>query len=55
MEKIIIKIILDNIEITIIQTITFKFENMMHLFSISLQKSTLELKTLKCPWFSSHY
>ena len=32
MEKIIIPIILVNIEITIIQTI-FLFENMMHLFS----------------------
>ena len=33
MEKIIITIILDNIEITIIQTITFEFENMIHYFS----------------------
>ena len=33
MEKIIITIILVNIEITIIQTINFEFENMMHLFT----------------------
>ena len=38
MEKIIITIILGNIEIPIIQTIIFEFENMMHLFVISLQK-----------------
>ena len=33
-EKIIITIILVNIEITIIQTIIFKFENVMHLFNL---------------------
>ena len=38
MEKIIITIILVNIEITIIQTIVFEFENMMYLFSMSLPK-----------------
>ena len=38
MEKIIITIILVNIEISIIQTIIFEFENMMHLFIISLKK-----------------
>ena len=35
MEKIIITIILVNIEITVIQTIIFEFENMMYLFSMS--------------------
>ena len=38
MEKIIITIILVNIEISIIQIIIFAFENLMHLFIISLQK-----------------
>ena len=37
---IIITIILDNIEITIIQTITFEFENMIH-YSVFLSKKTL--------------
>ena len=37
MEKIIIMIILVNIEITIIQMIIFEFENMMYLFSIIIQ------------------
>ena len=41
MEKIIITIILVNIEITIIQTIIFEFENMMYVFSMSLQKNSL--------------
>jgi hypothetical protein len=41
MEKIRITIILVNIEITIIQTIIFEFENMMYLFSMSLPKNTL--------------
>ena len=40
MEKIIITIILVNIEIMIIQTIIFLFENMMYLFSMSLPKKT---------------
>ena len=39
MEKFIITITLVNIEITIIQTIMFEFENMMYLCSISLQKT----------------
>ena len=43
MEKIIITIILDNIEITIIQTITYEFENMIH-YSVFLSKTTL------CNW-----
>ena len=38
MEKIIIMIILVNIEIMIIQTIIFEFENMMQLFSIFQKK-----------------
>ena len=45
MEKIIITIILVNIEFTIIQTIIFEVENMMYLFSMSLPKT---LSTLKC-------
>ena len=44
MEKIIITIILVNIEITIIQTIIFEFENMMYLFSMSLPKNTENLE-----------
>jgi hypothetical protein len=38
MEKNIITIILVKIEIKIIQTIIFGLENMMYLFSMSLQK-----------------
>ena len=38
MEKIIIMIILVKIEITIIEMIIFKFENMMYLLSLSLPK-----------------
>ena len=38
MEKIIITILLVNIEVTIIEKIIFELENMMHLLSISLQK-----------------
>ena len=45
MEKIRIMIILVNIEISIIQTIIFEFENMMHLIIISLQKDTLLMRT----------
>ena len=41
MEKIIIMIILVKIEITIIEMIIFKFENMMYLLSLSLPKNTL--------------
>ena len=41
MESIIITIILVNIEITIIQTIIFEFENTMYLFSMSLPNNTL--------------
>jgi hypothetical protein len=41
MEKIIITIILVNIEITIIQTIIFEFENVLYLFTMSLPKKTL--------------
>ena len=41
MEKIIITIILVNIEITIIQTIIFESENMLYLFSMSLPKNAL--------------
>jgi hypothetical protein len=40
MGKIIITIILVNIEITINQAIIFEFENMMYLFSLSLPKNT---------------
>ena len=40
MEKFIIPIILVNIEIPIIQSIIFEFENMLHLFIIYLQKNT---------------
>ena len=43
-KKIIITIILVNIEIPIIQTIIFEFENMMHLFSVSRQKIGENLK-----------
>ena len=39
MEKIIITIILVNIEITIIQTINFEFENMMYLFTENFEIS----------------
>uniref|UniRef100_A0A8C5A2F0 E3 ubiquitin protein ligase n=1 Tax=Gadus morhua TaxID=8049 RepID=A0A8C5A2F0_GADMO len=46
MGKIILQIILVNIELTIIQTIIFEFENMLHLFSMSLPKKT-ELRTFK--------
>ena len=42
MGKIIITIILVNIEITIIQTIIFEFDN-MYLFSMSLPKKKLNL------------
>ena len=38
MGKIMITIILVNIEITIIQTIIFGFENMLYFFSMSLAK-----------------
>ena len=38
---IIIRIILVNIEITIIQTIILEFEIMMYLFSMSLPKNSL--------------
>ena len=38
-KKIIITIILVDIEITIIQMIIFEFEYMMYLFSMSLPKS----------------
>ena len=41
MEKIMITIILVIIEIMSIQTIIFEFENMMHLFSMSLPKKPL--------------
>ena len=41
MEKILIVIILVDIEIKIIQTIVSVFENMMYLFSMSLPKRTL--------------
>ena len=43
MEKIIITIILVNIEITIIQTINFEFENMMHLFTEKLWNVPLKI------------
>ena len=46
MEEIIIMIILVNIEIMIIQTIIFEFENMMNLFSMTMPKNTLQLRTL---------
>jgi hypothetical protein len=39
MKTIIITIILVNIDITIIQTIIFEFENMRYLFSMSLPKT----------------
>ena len=38
MGNIIITIVLVNIEIPIIQTLIFEFENMLHLFSMSLPK-----------------
>jgi hypothetical protein len=38
MEKIIITIILVNLEITIIQTIIFEFKNIIYWFSMSLPK-----------------
>jgi hypothetical protein len=41
MGKIIITIIKINIEIMIIQTINFEFENLMYLFTMSLPKETL--------------
>ena len=41
MEKILITIILVNIDIATIQAIIFEFENMMYLFSMSLPKNTL--------------
>ena len=41
MEKIIITITLINIEIRMIQTIIFEFENMMYLFIMSLPNNTL--------------
>jgi hypothetical protein len=41
MGKIIITITLVDIEITIIQTIIFEFENMLYLFSMTLPKKTL--------------
>ena len=40
MEKIIITIILVNIEIEITQTIISEFEHVMYLFSVSLPKNT---------------
>jgi hypothetical protein len=42
--RIIITIILVNIEIMIIQTMIFEFENMMYLFSLSLPKNTFNLE-----------
>ena len=50
MEKIIIMIILVNIELTIVQTIIFEFESMMHLFSISLQINTVTEKLENSPY-----
>ena len=41
MGKILITIILVNIEIMIIQMIICEYENMLHLFSMSLPKKTL--------------
>ena len=41
MGKIIITIIKINIEIMIIQTIIFEFENLMYLFTMCLPKETL--------------
>ena len=52
MEKIIVTIILVNIEITIIQTIIFEFENMMHLFSISLKKKHFVTENLGLTFIS---
>ena len=49
MERIIATVILVNIEISIIQMIIFEFENIMHLFIISLQKETLCKWELKFP------
>ena len=45
MGKNVITIILVNIDITIIQTIIFEFENIVYLFGMSLPKNTLELRT----------
>ena len=47
MEKVIITVILVNIEITFIQMIILEFENIMYSFSMSLRKNTLLLRTLK--------
>ena len=47
MGKIIIPIILVDIEITIIQTIIFEYENMFNTFSKSLPKKTLQLRNVK--------
>ena len=47
MGKIIITIILVNIEISIFLTIIFEFGNMMHLFIISLQKKHFVNKNLE--------
>ena len=44
-----IQIILVNIEISIIQTVIFEFENMMHLFMISLQKKHFSLSMRTFP------
>ena len=41
MGKIIITIILVNIEVTTIHTIIYEFENMLYLFSMSLPKKKL--------------
>ena len=49
MGKIIIMIILVDIEITIIQTIIFEFENMLYLFNMSLRNWELWNFDLKIP------
>ena len=47
MGKILITIVLVNIEITIIQTIIFEFENMLYLFSMSLPKKNVVTENFK--------
>jgi hypothetical protein len=47
MEKIIITIILVYIEITIIQTIIFEYENKMYLFSMSLPKTICDWELIQ--------
>ena len=49
MEKIVITIILVNVEITIFGPIISDFENIMHLFSISHQKKHFVTENFEIP------